>query len=258
MSPKLSAYEEERQRNIATNNEVLRGLGLCRTEPQPPASRKRRTSPTTVTPSEPTRKSSRYAGLPRTEVDTATSSVTDTDVPRWELEAFEACEQAGGSWSGATWDVRKHHQHLVRSHSGRTIATTGVAGYGAALVRKEPGVRRWAVRAIAFGVGGFGVGVVRTSMKPPYKSIGKKTDAVGSYHSSGSFVSPGDGEKAFGPSFVPRDVIGVELRKKGAQRTDVVFSLNGKEVGIAASVDAAADALVVACQPYMGGVATLE
>ncbi len=101
-------------------------------------------------------------------------------------------------------------------------------------------------------------------MKPPFKSIGKSAEAVGAYHSSGVFTSAEHGERPFGPVFVPGDLLEVELRtatKRGqacTSRTDVVFRLNGEEVGVGATVDAGADALLLACQPYMGGVAQLE
>ena len=122
-----------------------------------------------------------------------------------------------------------------------------------------------------FGVGGFGVGVVRKSMKAPFKSIGKTDGSIGSYLASGAFASPERGERDFGPPFEPGDLVEVLLRpslvgpggkpraKPSTSKTDVVYFLNGREVGVAvAGVDASPDSLVLAVQPYMGGVALLE
>ena len=261
----LSAYEQERLRTIAANQSVLASLGL-----EPPASKApakhekappKRKAPTS---SEPVRrKSTRFDADKAAKAPAAENAA---DIPSWHVGVFRECERAATSaGSGAVWDERKHHQHLARSDGGRCIATTGVAGYGAAIVRREAGCRRWAVRAYRFGVGGFAVGVVRASMKAPFKSIGKSAEAVGAYHSSGVFTSSEHGERSFGPAFAPGDLLEVELRpsasKRGqaaASRTDVVFLLNGEEVGVGASVDERAESLLLACQPYMGGVARLE
>jgi len=112
------------------------------------------------------------------------------------------------------WDATRIHQHLTRSKTGRTVATTGppslvqsvcalgaslvtlvracslshfyffgpsfvnnkgVAGYGIAVAaHKNCANNTWEadVEAVRFGVGGFGIGVVRASMKAPFKSLG--------------------------------------------------------------------------------------
>ena len=43
------------------------------------------------------------------------------------------CEQGVESSSNTTFDARRMHQHLSRSSTGRSVATTGPAGYGVAL-----------------------------------------------------------------------------------------------------------------------------
>lgn len=271
----LSAYEQQRERNIAANQKVLEGMGIEPPE-RAPAPKKRKSStssPATARePTEPTRKSSRVSTTPAAAATAAAEGSRSnsaprekklSDVPPWEREVFHLCEQAHAGSSGAVWDASKHHQHLSLSASRRAVATTGVAGYGAALAKRAPGCRHWAVRAVRFGVGGFGVAIVRSSMKPPYKSIGKTAGVVGAYLASGVFATPERGEVAFGPPFEPGDLIEVSLRpsalKKKGGGMDVVYSLNGREVGVAASgVASGTDGLIMACQPYMGGVALLQ
>ena len=119
------------------------------------------------------------------------------------------------------------------------------------------------MRAVRFGVGGFGVGVVRTSMKAPYKSLGRSPSAVCVYLASGALASHERGEHAFGEAYEPGDLVEVHLRpsagKKGpAGSVDVVFKRNGEEVGIGAHSVANPEGLVLAVQPYMGGVALLQ
>ena len=183
-------------------------------------------------------------------------------LPPWEEAVFADCERAATSGQDA-WDAKRYHQHLTPSPSGRSVATTGVAGYGAALAARRPkkgAQQRWEVRAVRFGVGGFGVGVERAAMKPPYKSLGKGGDALAFFHSGGGLASAGRPERPFGPAFEPGDRIGLELRAVGGakKKREAAFSLNGEEVGVA-PLDGvgASEELVLAVQPYMGGVATL-
>ena len=266
MPSTLSAYEQQRERNIAANHAVLKGLGLEPPPPPPPkpAAAVKRKSFQSPRPEPARRVSSRLSTSPATAA-TSTTSVREKVIVPWETEAFRECEKAATEGSGASFDASRHHQHCTRSDSGRAVATTGVAGYGAALARRVPGRREWAVRAVRFGVGGFGVGVVPASMKPPFKSIGKSPGAIGAYLASGAFASPEHGERPFGPAYEAGDLVEVLLRPSGKSargggggKTDVVYRLNGAEVGVAASVAASADALVLAVQPYMGGVAMLE
>ena len=111
-----------------------------------------------------------------------------------------------------------------------------------------------------FGVGGFGVGVVRAAMRPPYKSLGKTSEAVGVYLAGGTLAMNGS-EREFGPPYEPGDRIGVVLRRTSgsgnAGKRDLVFLRNGVEVGVGATgLDPVG--LVLAVQPYMGGVAQLR
>ena len=139
--------------------------------------------------------------------------------------------------------------------------TTGCAGYGAALgaencVLKSAEVR-YDVRASRFGVGGFGVGLVRASMSKPYKSIGTSASCVAVYHSSGT-LRLGASEDPFGPGFEPGDAVAVILRPSSSKGFDVVFEVNGEEVGVLRRTGLKArDSLSLAVQPYMGGIAVL-
>ena len=78
---------------------------------------------------------------------------------------------------------------------------------------------------------------------------------MGIYHCSGTLMVGGSEQSAFtGPAYEPGDRIGVSLRKS-AKAWQIAFSVNGKEVGTT-PVGSGAE-LVVAVQPYMGGVALL-
>jgi hypothetical protein len=213
----LSDYERKRARTIAANEKVLESLGLQKRPAlaegrSPPAKRHRATTATN-----PTRRSSRQA--PGAAV--VSNKTAQTPPLAWHLQVFADAEEASATGdagdahaSCAIWDARRLHQHLERSASGRSVATTGVAGYGVALCaqRASADACSWEVRAIRFGVGGFSVGVVRAGMRPPYKSLGTAVDAVGVYLSSGSLRSGGE-ERTFGRAYQQGDNIGVMLRR---------------------------------------------
>ena len=267
----LSAYEEQRDRNIAANHEKLEQLGLLSKTPASATTqpRKRKERPIAT---DAVRKSSRSRPSDDSAAPPSPSRQRPADIPPWEATLFRELEKKGASSSrGAKWDARKHHQHLTRSPDGSAVATTGVAGYGAALACSVSGCSRLAVRAVRFGVGGFGVGIVRKAgLKAPFKSLGRMAGSVGVYLCDGTFVTPELGARSFGPPYAEGDLVEVLLRpskaagggaktkpKPGA-RTDVVYFVNGQEVGVAAIVDAPADGLLLAVQPYMGGVAQLR
>jgi len=119
------------------------------------------------------------------------------------------------------------------------------------------------------GVGGFGVGVALTSWGGlgGYKSLGKRlrTEAAGQYHSSGTFIA-NKIERQYGPEYAAGALVGVWLSPtgKGAKRKlQLRFSLDGKSLGAAATLPAAGAAAdvrqyLLAVQPYMGGLATIE
>eukprot|EP00964_Phaeocystis_antarctica_P033869 scaffold19219_cov52-Phaeocystis_antarctica.AAC.3 len=83
--------------------------------------------------------------------------------------------------------------------------------------------------------------------------------------SHGSWAHAGV-EVPFGPAYVPGDRIGVTIWPAGWTATkvtkatkaarEIVFFLNGKTVGVAAS-SLGTEELLLAVQPYMGGVALL-
>ena len=257
-----SAYERERAQNILANQRKLLALGIGAQLSVRSAKRLRpsRADDSTGKPSAPARKSPRSSRL----AEAVVPPPAPLRVREWWEQCFETCESQVPSNSLTVWDTRRHHQHLTRSPTGRVIATTGVAGYGAALtarVHRTKAPLSWEVKAVRFGVGGFGVGVARATMKPPFKSLGNHPDVVGVFLASGSIVSGGI-ERPFGPAYAPGDRIGVSLRREVAaegvlkQRHELVFLLNGEEVGVAAS-GLGGEELVLAVQPYMGGVAHL-
>jgi hypothetical protein len=272
MSAGCSSYELQRAANIAANKRALDALGL--TEPQL-GTKRSRAKPRVPAPPEPTRRSSRgVAATARVDNQAhVPSPAPRSELPPWQLAVFKEAEAAIPATSPTPcFDARRHHQHLERSASGRSIATTGVAGYGVALVAKPTAgasFGAWEVVAVRFGVGGFGVGVVRNSMRPPYKSIGKSPDALGAYLANGSWAHAGV-EVPFGPAYAPGDRIGVTIRpaawtatkaKKVTKATkvarEIVFFLNGTEVGAVAASSRGSEELQLAVQPYMGGVALL-
>ena len=266
----LCPYEIERQRNIQANQEVLIQLGLGTSEP-PPARQSRKKQKRSDLIQEPARKSPRQMQLLDAGPRTTASKPQRADIPPWEAEVFRKCESDAAAASSASrfslWDASKFHQHLTRSESGRSIATTGVAGYGAGLAKRTASAPAGgAVRAVRFGVGGFAVGLVRAAMKPPFKSLGRSEHAIAIYHSDGQLEGGGKAPRAFGPGYAQGDLVQVELRPSAsvgrgkhssAQKVDAVFLINGVEVGVGASA-VARDGVLLAVQPYMGGVALLE
>mmetsp|Transcript_33675 Transcript_33675/g.79723 ORF Transcript_33675/g.79723 Transcript_33675/m.79723 type:complete len:280 (-) Transcript_33675:50-889(-) len=275
-APRLSAYEQQRCERIAENSQLLQKLGLDTPAIPPPRARsaarpankeKRRPGP-----AEPARKSARLSSetpaLAPQAAGTAPPRKPPAAASRWEQRVFAECERVDpAARAPAVFDGRKHHQHLTMSSSSRSVATTGVAGYGAALCAKplsipsakgKPGEAigdAKEVRAVRLGVGGFAVSVVRSAIKPPFKSLGRSPEALGAYHSSGVLMSA-KGERPFGPEYGPGDRVGVLLRRK-AGSLELVFTLNGEEVGVAATGIGGTEKLVPAVQPYMGGVALL-
>ena len=256
MSAVLSEYERQRQRNIARNNEQLQTLGLdsARLEEWPERSSIRKRKP--AEPKEPVRKSPRSvscSGAAKTALSTAPTAV----ITPWE-EPLLAEAEALAPIGAPVWEARRMHQHLTLSSQAHAVATTGVAGYGAALGRRSADFKqaqRWEVRAMRFGVGGFAVGVVRATMKPPFKSIGRSEAAVACYSCSGELSRFAGEPTAFGPPYSQGDAISVVLGAVGRkQRTrELRFQVNGAEVG---RIDVtASEELVLAVQPYMGGVA---
>ena len=156
----MLTYEQQRDANIAANNVVLESLGLAATKTREPSTtqpRKRKQQPSLR--QEPVRKSSRSTPTSSSNGTSAASQSSlekVADVAKWQDDVFREVEASSTtSASSVKWDAKKHHQHLTRSPGGRAIATTGVAGYGAALACCAPS-HRWAVRAVRFGVGGFG------------------------------------------------------------------------------------------------------
>lgn len=261
----LSPYELERQATIALNKRKLAELGLERLEPQAAGKADRRAQ-------QPGRSSSgqNCAVRKSSRLSAERNLATATPAQEHRLELRHApWEEAVFSQECKTdatcqhkFDRKRMHQHLTLSPDSRCVATTGVAGYGAALCCAG-GDPMWSVRAVRFGVGGFGVALVRSGMRPPYKSLGKAEATVACYLASGVVVVGGR-ERPFGPVLTPGDVVGVALRPaRGGARDgagdDLVFLLNGAEVGVAVTglQGASRGAYTVGVQPYMGGVAQL-
>ena len=207
----LSAYEQERARNIRANHRTLEALGLGAPGPNAPQLAKRRRTTSAAERRLPQRQSARLTAASN---DAAAPPPTErlSDIPPWEADVFRACEAAAPA-GRHVFDQSRRHQHLSVSASGRAVATTGVAGYCAALVHKSaragaPPDVRWAVRPIRLGVGGFAVGVVPRSMRPPFKSLGKNAASLGAYLASGAFADA-RGERPFGPAYGEGDLVEV-------------------------------------------------
>ena len=275
----LSEYEQKRADKVAANQRRLEELGLggpsllsaCKSK-RAASKRKLPSKPSSA----PSRKSPR-GGAPAKPAKPASL----VDFSRWVVAFFNTLleKTAGRPPAPSSGDARRCHQHLSISPDGRSVATTGLAGFGVALCRldgvgllvadaplaakkpKSSEGRRWSVRVARLGVGGFGVGVVKGGMKPPYKSIGKSAAAVGAYHNSGRWTGQG-ADLDFGRPYGEGDVIDVVLRPGagGKGGREVAFCLNGEEVGcvgVPPHLTTGSQDLLLAVQPYMGGVATL-
>jgi hypothetical protein len=138
-------------------------------------------------------------------------------------------------------------------------------------------------------VGGFAIGLASATWAGPFKALAKCDACLGVYHSSGALLrgreaitsgqslSGSAGGAAALPTYGAGDAVGVLLRPNG----DVAFYKNGSEVGVipgergssgsknsssgsnsrsntsGGCSSKAKGALVLACQPYMGGVARI-
>ena len=252
----LCEYERERARTIAANNAKLASLGLP-LPALPLEAPKRRCAPSSAR-SAPVRKSARCAAIAVKEGDDAlglsVDSIDTADAVPWELGVFRELEQSRPLPQHHRWDARRCHQHLTISKQGTSVATTGVAGYGIALCMKPDDEQSWSVRVARLGVGGFAIGMIPRGAKAPYKSLGKRPDAVGAYHSNGLWTSHGT-ERPFGQPYATGDVIDVLLRPTGRGKgRELAFCKNGDEVGVIPGIPTGD--LVLAVQPYMGGVAS--
>ena len=181
---------------------------------------------------------------------------------------------SGGGGPQLRWDRARMHQHLDLSESGRTVVTTGCAGYGAALARRDRGgtaeVRRrsgggaargedaaapsvavWEMEVLAEGVGGFAFGVTAAGTGKPFKSLGSRPDAW-VLHSSGALLH-NRAQTPLGPAaeYGAGDAVGVRVASSGA----LSFSLNGKV--LPSGVELPTGKYLLCVQPYMGGAARL-
>ena len=126
----LSAYELKREETIAANSAVLVELGLEPLEPRKPsrapsAKKRQRTSK----PEQPRRQSSRFQQQDESGAPALADKPAPTRLAPWEEAVFASCEASHGATVAAdTFDQRRMHQHLTRSASGQSVATTGVAG----------------------------------------------------------------------------------------------------------------------------------
>ena len=170
----------------------------------------------------------------------------------------------------AQWDPRRAHQHLTISQCGCVVATTGCAGYGAALAKPPTAANqttalRWDVEVMQLGTGGFAVGVARANMPSPFKSLGNNQAWV--VHCDGRMMHNRatlfHGE-AGGSTFGVGDVISVCLapcennseRPSPAGDRWLSFEKNGVPIGTRWQLPAKT-AFALAVQPYMGGAARL-
>ena len=145
-----NVYEELRAQNIRRNKEQLAALGLDVPITLPPASGKKRriTDPSEVPTLPPRSKLPRACRDPHaaatavaiSDVPKAATNTADRGLPEYIQQAF-ARDEAVPATSTA-WSRSNHHQHVTVAPSGRTIATTGCAGYGVALAHRVPKVHR--------------------------------------------------------------------------------------------------------------------
>ena len=152
------------------------------------------------------------------------------------------------------------------------VATTGCAGYGAALTKppaaaKRHGALRWDVEVLRLGTGGFAVGVALACMHPPFKSLGNHPQAWVVHcdgrllHNRIALCDVDGGGSPFGVG----DIISVSLEPSDkasmarARTRQLKFQKNGAPIGRVHLLPAARDAgaFTLAVQPYMGGAARL-
>lgn len=168
-----------------------------------------------------------------------------------------------------TWDMKRMHQHLQLSASGRTVMTTGCAGYGGVLAGSEITATvlkntnsksiaaTWKVKCRCEGVGGFSVGVCIASASGPYKSFGNRPDSW-VLHSSGKLLH---NRQIFDVSNCPDGYMADdEIEVRVSQQGQLSFVLNGSANSVIATdkeLVLAAGKYILCCQPYMGGSATI-
>lgn len=261
----LSEYELVREANIQSNLRKLTDLGFLIPAPKPKNKRVYQLSePIKLRQKlprlcndpifEPTNKDEKEVS-----VSTKYSSLELSD---WIPEKFLSVKSSSNCIS---WDNKKHHQHVSVSKCGKFIGTTGCAGYGAAFLKPGCNIRYWEIELITLGVGGFSIGLARAAWQGPYKSLGNVDvlNVAGVYHSNGSFYCNRKEYVLFGPTFKQGDVLTVQL----SDSNEITFFLNKKFINIAPvetkfisttkSSKKQIDSYVLACQPYMGGVARI-
>ena len=290
-------YEELRAANCERNRALFDALGLANSAANKPAATPRhaskRTAAKSAVPRSGTRASKRLRDGPAESptlsgaaVEFLDSATGTADWARALLEEPVAGAErrprkrqrssaAGAlapsrSSSQLRWDRSKMHQHLTLSDSGRTVVTTGCAGYGGVLAKWEgsgaaevrvaakkksaKGVKcdveyAWGLEVLAEGVGGFAFGLAAANTSKPYKSLGNRPDAW-VWHSSGFMLHNRKTKKVAGEYGVG-DAVGVHLSSAGHLR----FSLNGKLLD--SGVVLPEGKYTLCCQPYMGGGARL-
>jgi hypothetical protein len=187
----------------------------------------------------------------------------------WAQALFSRAAGSKSRSSGGPWERRRAHQHLTLSPCARVIATTGCAGYGAALAKsptaaQQPKALLWKVEVLRLGTGGFAVGVAHAKLPSPFKSLGNNP-AAWVVHCDGRTLhnraTLSDDEA--GSSFDVGDTISILLapasKGKGGTRR-LSFEKNGGAVGAVCQLPAAAASgggYTLAVQPYMGGAALL-
>ena len=311
-----SAYEQQRLANIERNHAELKRLGLLTPTLRGARPRKRRrvaaappAAARAAAADKTSRRSLRLRGstapansppAPRTVPLHTSQPAADHGDAEWAQALFSSATAAaagsikgrpsvGSSGSGG-WDRRRAHQHLTLSRCGRVIATTGCAGYGAALAKPPPAAQqakeeeelRWDVEVLRLGTGGFAVGVAHASMPSPFKSLGN-SPAAWVVHCDGRTLHNRSAlcEDEAGSSFTVGDTITIILQPPAAHATAATkgekgkkgkptrtrqlrFERNGAQIGRACTVPAVAAAAAgpaagycLAVQPYMGGAALL-
>lgn len=281
----MNTYDEMRDINIARNNQLLESLGFVPYDayPQkaPDNSRKGRKRNILCKPAQGIRSSKRLKlELPSVVTgpadskkfsrskDIAYTKCTDS----FELHSHPALkhfdnEPAREGNNTLIWDAKKTHQHLQMSASKRTVATTGCAGYGAALAKVDGGKglaevnyksgkgssTKWTIQVISEGVGGFSVGICAVSSQGPYKSMGNRPDSW-VLHSSGQLLHNRSAKAVKGceGGYIAGDIVEIEVSVKG----ELIFKVN--DTPCQTNVIIPTGKYVLCCQPYMGGICKIK
>jgi hypothetical protein len=277
------SYDELREKNIARNNKVLEEMGFSASRnpiASPDASSSKKKSASSKRWTEHvvvgTRSSKRLKADPAEDVSVgdggdvqharakapAVTRANNLEIySHPALKAFDK-ESIVKRRSSLTWDTKKmYNKHLELSSCRREVATTGCAGYGAALAcadgaavisEKKSGGKAatWSVEMLEEGKGGFSVGVCLANTNAPFKSMGKRPDSW-VLHNSGLLLHNHGESNWLENGYSVGDVIEIKLSAIG----ELSYTIN--DALVQTTVIVPPGKYVLCCQPYMGGACRL-